>query len=147
MRQAGYLVLALALCSPQVRAEPLKDIPPGDDRIEILKERQPAPYEGLLYDKDTAVRWSNWLRQYKVRLKEDVDLERTKGVLALEAAERMHTAQTQILTSELEKQRVRADTLQRELEAPPWYRTVWFGAATGALITGGFAIAVGLLYR
>lgn len=57
-------------------APPLEAIPPGDDVITPVKKGEPAPYQGQLMDTPTALRWLHFLQQARLRLTEDVILER-----------------------------------------------------------------------
>jgi len=73
-----YLVLLLVLLlSSAAWAQPSPDppieaIPAGVDKIVPLRKGTLAPYTGQLYEPLTALRWANWLQQYKYRLKWDV---------------------------------------------------------------------------
>lgn len=55
---------------------PLVAVPAGDDVIVPLSQGRTAAYTGQLLSTDTAIRWVNYLAQARLRLKEDVLLER-----------------------------------------------------------------------
>lgn len=119
----------------------VEDIPPGADRIQTLREGESAPYSGLLFDPPTAQRWGNWLRQYKVRLAEDVALEKTLAQIQLRSAEERWLLQSTLLQRQLDTERARSSELERKLQEPPaWYRTVWFGAGVGVLGAAGLVL-------
>lgn len=125
---------------------PIETTPPGDDRIAPLGLGEKAPFEGQLFDTPTALRWANWLKQYKYRLKADVELsekicvvkgEYSEKVLAAEK-ERASTVETDLKTRLLrsEQSRVKAEY---ELQNPPWYKSFWFPMTVGVVGT----VAVG----
>lgn len=148
---AGYLRLTLALLllssGAQSQERKIEDLPPGPDRIQALREGEAAPYSGLLFDPPTAQRWGNWLRQYKVRLAEDVALEKRLGQIELKANDERWRLQASVLQQSLDAQRLKATELERRLqEPPPWYRTVWFGAGAGVLGAVGL-VALGAYLR
>lgn len=121
---------------------PVQVLPPGDDKIVVVREGEKAPFTGHLYDTNTALRWANWLEQYRVRLKTDVDSTRQLAELSLgRCEEKSALVQTQLQASVTQEQQ-RATMLQIKLDqGPPFYRTFWFGFATGVVVTG---VAVGL---
>jgi hypothetical protein len=57
---------------------PLVAVPAGEDKIVPLKLNQPAPFTGELFDLPTAVRFGHFIEQARLRLKEDVLLERRR---------------------------------------------------------------------
>lgn len=137
------VLLVLLLIPSLAGAQEVATIPPGNDKITPLKLEQPAPYPGMLFDYDTALRWGNWLKQYKLRLRVDVERERERGEVKLDAAkkelkltvdtykkiEKDHRAR--ILR--LEKRNI---ALQEELNNPAWYKTRTFGIIVGVVATG-----------
>ncbi|HNC99648.1 MAG TPA: hypothetical protein PKW90_26200 [Myxococcota bacterium] len=149
MRSAGYLLVAGLLLPHPAAAQSRKveDIPPGPDRIIPLKEGAVVPYEGLLFDPPTALRWGNWLKQYKLRLAEDVELQRKIGEADVRATERRMQLQIDLASQEANAQRQRATELEKRLLDPPWYRTVWFGATLGVVGAAGLTLLGAYLTR
>lgn len=125
-------------------APPVQDIPPGEDRVVPVREGEKAPFTGQLFDQPTALRWGNWLLQYKYRLEWDV--QREQQVYRVETGYRDRLL-------EVEKQRaakVEADLIERlqrseearlkaeeEARNPAWYNTRTFGMAVGVVSTVG----------
>lgn len=70
------LVLALAVgLAPLTRAhaqdaaDTPPDLPPGDDTIEAVSQGEAAPFQGMLLNTDTAIRWTNRLLWYRQALR------------------------------------------------------------------------------
>src|SRR5690606_16021630 len=84
MKFKALLVVTLLASNAAAQASPVESIPPGDDHIEPIRKGQPAPYDGQLFDPSTALRWANWLQQYKYRLKLDVEYEQNICKVELE---------------------------------------------------------------
>lgn len=129
--------ITLVLCAAAIATDaaatdpPVQAIPPGDDKIVVVTQGQPAPFTGQLFDNNTAVRWGNWLQQYKFRLTLDVDTQK-----------KLDSIQLDLLTKKLELEReqyrqvtsdyqIQVATLQEELRNPPWYKSPWFGFGCG----------------
>ncbi len=149
-----FLASLAALCvffmASVVFAQPVQDIPPGDDQIVILKKGQPAPYDGQLYSAPTALRWANWLQQLRARLELDVQKEKdtcrveTKfrdSLLTIESSR--NEAVRKDMTSRLtraEEARLKAEEIARN---PPFWKTPEFGVLIGAVaVAGVFALSV-----
>lgn len=147
-----YILFSAYLCiiPRPIHAGDIRDIPPGEDRIVVLQQGEKAPFTGQLYDSNTALRWANWLLQYKFRLKTDVDyikslwdadVRYTKSLLEIEKNKYLQ------VTTDYQKQTAEHQTtilkLQEELRNPPFYRSVWFGVLLGVVITGA-AVGVGI---
>jgi hypothetical protein len=129
---------------------PVEAIPPGDDVIVPLPKGHVAPFGGQLYDPLTALRWANWLQQYKYRLKWDVEKE--QKVCTVEKKYRDDLLKAE----ETRALKVEADLVERlgrseqarlnaeeEARNPPWYSTTAFGVVIGAVATAAvFGIAV-----
>lgn len=140
MRRAVAVVLLVALTPALARAEgaPVVDIPPGQDRIVPVDKGAPAPFSGQLFDTPTALRWANWLEQYRLRLKLDVETqEKIDGLEISLLNQKLDLERTQYVqvTDDLNK---RVALLQDELRNPPFYKTTWFGVALG--VTGSFLL-------
>jgi hypothetical protein len=128
----------LALADPPA---PVTAVPPGDDVITVVKKGDPAPYTGQLFDQATALRWANFLQQYKFRLGADVDLQKKLDDADLTLQKQLLVIEQQKyvrVTDELQAKNV---ALQKQLADPPFYDRVWFGVALGAVAMG---LAVGL---
>jgi len=96
------VVLLPAVASAQT--PPIQTIPAGDDKIEPVHKGQPAPFDGQLYDSMTALRWANWLQQYKYRLVWDV--EKSQSVCSVEKRYRDEL---------LKAEETRATTVEKDL--------------------------------
>jgi hypothetical protein len=135
---------------PPAALPPIQTIPPGDDVIAPLRKGQAAPFTGQLFGPNTALRWGNWLQQYKYRLKWDVAAVQNKCTIEI-------NYQSSLLTIEKDRaQKVETDLTTRlgrseearlnaeeEARNPPWYSTTAFGVIIGAVATAAvFGIAV-----
>lgn len=128
----------------------VKDIPPGVDKIVAVKEGETVPFTGQLYDSATALRWANWLQQYKFQVgnmlniqRRICDAERKYSEAQLQAAEEKNTSVVADYKEQVLKRDVKIMSLEHELSNPPFYRTVWFGAIIGVVVTGA-AFGVGV---
>ena len=129
---------------------PVEAIPPGPDKIVPLGKGEKAPFGGQLFDPTTAIRWGNWLQQYKYRLVWDVELEQkvcieektyrdSLLVIEKDRAKKTEDSFREALMRS-EKARVKAE---EALMNPPWYTTVEFGMVVGVVVTVGVvALAV-----
>ncbi len=136
-------LLLPATAAAQV-APPVQDIPPGDDKIVPLEEGDEAPFTGQLFDQPTALRWGNWLLQYRYRLKWDVERAQEECLVETDYRDRL-------LQVEKERaRRVEKDLMQRlersegarlaaeeEARNPSWYNTREFGVVLGVTSTVG----------
>jgi hypothetical protein len=148
-------LLSLVLVLTPVKAQgqsPIRDIPPGDDRIVPLRQGEAAPYTGQLYSPETALRWAGWLQQYKLRLEVDVTAERmlreadvALGKRLVEIEQEKYRAAVTTYTGQLVTQQVRIKELEREIANPPWYHTPFFylvmGTVGASLVVGVVALA------
>lgn len=151
MRNVVLCLLVLVLPSTAWADSPAPvviDIPAGSDKIVPLKKGELVPYDGQLFDNPTALRWGNWLLQYKYRLVADVDLQKR----LCEADTGLWSKKYELLdhryklvTEDYQKQIVlwqnEAAKYKQELENPPWYKSPFFHITLGVLFTG---TAVGL---
>lgn len=140
MRPPGYAALiALTLTAQEARGQVsprIEDIPPGADRIVAIKEGEPAPFSGALFDTPTAQRWGNWLRQYKLRLVLDVEYQKKQDEISYRALDRGWQLRMDAVQLALLQQQHRTAELEKRLQQPtPWYRTVWFGLTLGVVGT------------
>ena len=149
----SYLTTAFIYWSPPIYAQDtLPAIPPGDDVIEEMKKGDLAPFDGQLFDTDTAIRWGLWLKQYKsiVGLEKEraeqlcrVRLDYDRTILNIEI-EKFSTIEHDLKArlSRAEAARLKAEY---ELTNPVWYKTGTFYfalgvASAGALIWVGTAV-------
>ncbi len=136
---ARVLVGAL-LVTTFAQGQEVVTIPTGPDKIQPLQLKEPAPYPGMLYDYDTALRWGNWLKQYQLRLKLDVQAEQQKCQVRVEAADKVldlhkqaHKASEEDLRKRVLKLEERNIKLSDELRDRPWYETRTFGIVVGVV--------------
>jgi len=133
------LLIALLLLPSSALAQtpsPFRREPPGEDVRVFLRQGETAPFPGILFDQDTALRWASYLEQalvlQELQRKEGerllaAELTRVRELSALQLALReKQAAWYQARVSELEK---------KVLEPTPFYRTFWFGAAVGATLS------------
>ncbi len=121
----------------------MKDIPPGSDVIVVVKKDEKAPFSGQLFEPATALRWANWLQQYKLRLQTDVEMQKkvcaadaTLGQRKLEIEQEKNAIIVGDLRTQLGVEKGRVADLQKSADSPPFYKTVWFGAVLGVVVTG-----------
>lgn len=137
---ATCLATALLLYAGSADAQEVTSVPPGNDQIVPMKKGEPAPFEGQLFDNNTALRWGNWLLQYKALVKNNHDLDQkicTADVDLQHKKIELLQRQYDQVTGELQ---AKLTVAQTELANPPWYRTVPFGIVVGVVAT----VAVGL---
>jgi hypothetical protein len=137
------LVLALTLTTRALAEEPVVEaIPPGDDKIVVVREGDKAPFTGQLFDGPTALRWANWLQQYRHILRLTVEhdqkvcqvkLNYDAEVLTIE--KKRAAATEQDLRDRLVKSETARADAEYRAEHPAWYRTVWFGVGVGVVGT------------
>jgi hypothetical protein len=122
---------------PQYKLEP---IPPGEDNIVPLPKDAKAPFSGQLYSPDTALRWANFLEQYKLQLQlchstygELRQYEKGYWTTVLSIEEKSHREIRIDLQTRLASVEKKNSELEGELrKGPPWYNSLGFGIALGA---------------
>jgi hypothetical protein len=134
----------------EISPDPIVTIPTGDDHISTLKKGQPAPFDGQLFDTDTAIRWGFWLQQYKYRLGADakkyqqlcrVEMDFRDKKLAIEQ-ERSEKVEKDLRDRLLRSEKARV-AAEEEANDPPWYNTRVFGVIIGVVATAAvFGVAV-----
>lgn len=144
MSWRAFLLVLLLPSLVWAQSPPIVAVPPGDDKIVPLEEGDKAPYTGQLFDPTTALRWANWLQQYKYRLKWDVEKEQSICAVEkkyrddlLSAEEKRAATVEKDLRARLlrsEKARLKAE---EEARNPDWYNTRTFGVAVGVVATVG----------
>ena len=154
MKRFVVLLVCSSILSLHVLAradDGVKDIPPGDDRIVVVREGEKAPFTGQLFDQPTALRWSNWLLQYKLRLQVDADYTKKVNEADRKLRERkLEIEQEKYKTVTLDYQKQvatlssKVSVLENELRNPPWYKSVWFGVVLG-VVTASAAVGTGIL--
>ena len=150
MKKLPYL-LALVLSCPVQPAwadpTPLVAVPDGPDKISPLREGEKAPFTGQLFDNSTALRWGNWLEQYRVRL--PAQHAEDKAVCLAEReydqARLDHAGEKYALVTATYQKRVAE--LETEVLSPPFYKTFWFGMAAGGLTVGLSVTSVFLIFK
>jgi len=143
--QAACVVSALILASSSAYAQEVVAVPPGPDSIVPLRKGEPAPFDGQLFSNETAIRWANWLAQYKMLVKSDVDLQKKlceADTQLLQKKLDLENQEYQRVTTELQAKLTKA---QEEAANPPFYRTPLFNIGVGvvttiAIIAGGAAL-------
>jgi hypothetical protein len=144
------LVAAFALISSNSAAQdpPLVTIPPGDDVIVAVEKGAPSPIRGQVFSPETATRWANWLGQYKLRLRADLDYQKKVDQADLTLAQTMlqiekdkYKAVTEDYQQRAAQQQARIEALEAAARNPPLLASPWFGFALGV---AGTTLAVGL---
>jgi len=135
----------LLLCSSVSFGEEsatIPPVPPGDDIIRPLQKGAPAPFAGQLFSPETALRWGNWLTQYRYRLTIDVKRERALCAIEQEHSKELLRIEKQralavesSLTEHLRSSEVKRQALEERLRNPPWYQSIELGMVIGAVST------------
>lgn len=148
-RALASALLVLSLTRPATAQErpKLTPIPPGDDKIQTVRQGEPAPFTGQLFDNATALRWSNFLEQALARWAADVKAEREKAAAeALFAQKRLDEQQAfyqaevlrqqQFLLAEQQRHQQAVSALEAKLRDRPFYQSPWFGFTAGVVVSG-----------
>jgi hypothetical protein len=130
---------------------PIQTIPPGDDKIVVVYKGKPVPFSGQLFSPATALRWANWLTQYRTRLVQDVEREREVCRIEVDhqielrdiEAERNRKVE-KILTDQVKKGDQRNVDLQHKMNNPSFFRSMEFGLLLGAGTVAIGAVAIGV---
>lgn len=145
---AFLLIFAVPANAQEALSPP--DLPPGEDRIEAVAAGVRAPFDGMLLDTDTAIRWTNrllwWRETFQLRLHEHAAV--------LEALRRSHDTELTVVRESYEREIVglredlRASTLRYEAELaerrnPPFWETWGFAFGMGALAMGVIVGVIG----
>lgn len=142
MKYRAFVSVLLLSSVAAAQTPPIVTVPAGKDRITPLKLDEPAPYSGQLFDPPTALRWANWLKQYKLRLRVDVERERESCSTKIKYEREVKKAEVnraraiekdlKVRLQRSEQARLKAE---HELRNPPWYRATWFGVSVGVVGT------------
>lgn len=146
-KAAAVVFLWCGTASAQDTPRPVQDVPPGEDRIYYLKEGEKAPFAGQLFDNPTAIRWGNWLEQYRYRLSFDVETQRQIDQVKIDYLSAVVSLEREKYSQVTDEQRKVIQDLQAQLAEPaPWYESFEFGmgvgVATTALVFGLSVLAV-----
>lgn len=145
--QVSCLIASMLLAVNEARADEtdVVNIPAGDDKIVPMRKNEPAPFEGQLFDNDTALRWANWLVQYKQLVKSNAALQRRLCEIDVNLANRkleIEQEKNNKIVPDLEKKLAAA---KDEVDHPPFYRTFWFGATIGLATASLAAVGVAVV--
>lgn len=135
IKQTALLTTALLLFAGSAHAQDVTSIPPGPDTIIPIKKGTPAPMDGQLFDDPTALRWGNWLMQYKSLVKNNKELDQQVCSAQVDLqATKLKNLQTQYdtVTADLQK---KLDAAQAAEANPPFYKTFTFGLGVGVIGT------------
>lgn len=148
-----FLAFTLLCCTPAY-AQDVESIPPGDDVIEPVKKGEPAPFSGQLFDTSTALRWGNWLQQYKLRL--DVDVKAVEKVCKAELdyntklreidAERNKRVEDDLRVRLVASEKRNA-VLYDKLNNPSFFRSAEFGVLLGVVSSTVVVVVVGVMAK
>lgn len=141
MKKLFCVLLCLVLTSTFLvhAEESIQTIPPGEDKITSVKKGEAAPYDGQLFDNYTALRWGNWLLQYKLRLQLDADYQKKVAQADADLAKKkleIAEEKYKTVTLDYQKQVAERDAKIVKLEDTPWFKSVWFGVVCGVVLTG-----------
>jgi uncharacterized protein YdiU (UPF0061 family) len=139
------VTLAALLVTRTAFAEPpkVRSIPEGPDVIQAVKKGEPAPYAGQLFDPPTALRFVNWIEQYRalVRIEEETQRALREAEVNLwrqkfDASEARYKVVVEADQKALAELRAKTDR--------PFYDSPWFGFALGVGVAaaGGLALVV-----
>jgi hypothetical protein len=150
-----HLVLVFFLLFPSlVHAQAVEAIPPGDDVIEPVQKGSPAPFSGQLFDTMTAMRWGNYLQQYRLRLDVDVKAaEKTcKAELDYDLKIRdIETDRNKKVETDLQQRLLRSEqrnaALQEKLNNPSFFRSMEFGVTLGVVSSVVVAVVTALTVK
>lgn len=144
---AACILSLSVLWSSSVHAQDVVDIPPGEDVIAAVKKGQPAPFDGQIFDISTALRWANWLNQYKAKLDAVEKKERALCQSQLEYQQELDLLEIDELKSlnldlkmRLKRSEDKRSQAEYDLNHTAWYESVWFGMVVGVVGTTGLVV-------
>lgn len=112
----------------------VKPIPVGEDMIQAVEESEKAPYTGQLFSNDTAIRWMNYIKQYRAyvellesKLRNAENSKRQSMEILIEGYEKNLTLLEDKYVKVLDENRQLSYTINN----PPWYKTFTFGLIIG----------------
>jgi hypothetical protein len=132
---------------PELRVE-LQAIPAGEDQIVVLEEGKPAPFSGQLFSNNTALRWGNWLEQYRIQTPLMLETQRAVCVAELQYRDSLLVVHQEAsdsirgdLQARLKSVEQRNAELQAELSAGPgFFRSRDFGVILGVVGAAGLTM-------
>lgn len=135
--QVSCLIATLLLQINEAHAQgtDVVNVPAGNDVIVPVKKGEPAPVDGQLFDNDTALRWANWLVQYKQLLKTKVEFQKKICAIDVDLGQQKLQIEQEKNTKVVTDLETKLQKAQEEAASPPFYRTFWFGAAIGVSTT------------
>ena len=149
MKHLVFLFALLLSSAVHAQDSGIVTIPPGDDVIIQMGKGEPAPYDGQLFSTDTALRWSFWLQQYKLRLKLDVESAEKRCKVHLDFKDKelkIEKTRAAVIEGDLEKRLVRSEehTLKWQDKAmhPSFFKTFEFGLIVGIVVSGAVTAVV-----
>lgn len=147
-----WLVVTAALLLPATVAAqtpPIVTYPTGDDNIVVVRKGEAVPFNGQLYNDDTALRWAFWLRQYKERYTLDMNAAQAGCKVDLTHAAELYKIQADhdAAVNKDAMERLKASETARlaaeeELRSPSFFRSngFWFGVGIAtSLLTATIA--------
>lgn len=140
-----WAALLLVLIPGLAVAEEVKlpAIPPGEDVIVPLSKGQVAPFQGQLFDTNTALRWGLWLQQYQSRMGLEreradklcrVELDFADSILSIQ--QEKSTRLEEDLKERLRRTEESLIKAEDRLSNPVWYESGAFHFALGVATTG-----------
>jgi hypothetical protein len=124
-------------------------VPGTNDIIVPLKKGYPAPFDGQLFNNDTAIRWGIWIKETGERTKAEMDKQKAlctaqmdyKSQIAEIEAEKLTTV-NQDLMNRLKLSETARVNAEYQLANPPWYKSplLYFALGVGAA-AGVLAVA------
>lgn len=144
------LLLVALLLSNTCRADPPSPpspwrpdpIPAGEDVIAPIYKGDPAPYDGVVFDLNSAKRWAGYLQQAKDTIaRERAEHDRLMAVELRRVRETQQLA-LDVKNRELLQALTRVQELEKKVAQPtPFYQTAWFGASVATvLLAGGYLV-------
>ena len=143
--RVSCLIASMLLAVNEARADgtDVVNVPAGEDKIVPMRKNELSPMDGQLFDNDTALRWANWLVQYKQLLKSNAEMQ--KRLCAID----VNLANEKLLIEQDKNKKIIPDLEAKlakateEAEHPPFYKTALFGGAVGVALTSiGIVAAV-----
>ena len=133
--------------APQLKLDP---VPPGEDVIIALPKEGKAPFDGQLFNNSTALRWGNYLEQYRLRLQvcyqqqqEFTDINQSYFTKVLKIEQEANTRIVSDLEFRLRRTEEKNAKLEGELsQGPAWYNSLSFGIVLGVVGTASL-VALG----
>jgi hypothetical protein len=143
--RAAFAATALLLHAGSLHAQEVIPVPPGQDVIIPVRKGATVPDDGQLFDNATALRWANYIVQYKNLVVTNKELD-----------QKVCAADTSLAATKLELMQKQYDTVTKDLQDkltksqeaqanPPWYHTTTFGVIVGivgTLALGGVTAAL-----